>query len=205
MFTILPNTFNPNLQLIHTVPESFFNENHIRYFDNDGFQLSLLEQKYYEANGIVVADILNTASDSQQWLQCNHTKLHLDHSMVLQRWEFTEYARHQILHHRQRFPQLIKYLNIVPKWGLDFALEYYDNDTAIEVLHIESDYRSYSQAMEAKAFLEKRILETDWLDFTNRVIKNKEQWYGLTGFAQNDWKARFWGISKAETIEKAFA
>lgn len=206
MFSVLPNTFVPALQLTHLISESSFTERNVRYFDNDGFELTGLETIYYEEHGIdfVHNGILNHKCDQRPWLTGHRGNFILDHSMILQRWEFTYEARNQLLQHKRRFPQLMKYLNIIPKWGIDFALEYYDNDEAIEIIHIENDYRSYQQAMEAKTTFEKKIMETDWVDFSDRVIKNKEKWTGLTGFAQNDWKAQYWGLPKAEIIEKAF-
>lgn len=207
MLQVTNNTFNKNLQLQHSVGESFFTKENVDFFDNDGFELTGLEVAYYEEHGIdyVHNGILNHRCDQRPWIQCNDNKFIVDHSMLLQRWEFTSTARYQISNNVRKFPQLTKYLNIVPKWGIDFALDYYNGDTAVEVLHIENDFRSYEQAIEAKSKIQDKILNTDWNDFTRSILSNKEQWSNLVGFAQNDWKAVYWGLTKAEITEKAYA
>ena len=111
----------------------------------------------------------------------------------------------QLEYKRKEYPQLNKYLNLVPKWGIDFLMEYYNENTYMEVLHIEMDYRSYGQAVEAKDFFQKKLLDTDWVDFAKSLIRKKDEWYFLPGMQQNDYKAKMWGLNKAETTQKAFS
>lgn len=204
MFETTANHFDRDLLLTETVSELCFYEHNVRYFDNDGFELTGLEQNYYERHHVVIDDMLNHPCDQQIWMIGGNDKFKLDHCLLLQRWKFDGAARQQIEQHRAKLPQLLKFLKIIPKWGLDFALDYYDGDTAIEVIHIENDYRSYEEAADAKVALELRILSTDWEDFTDSIIRQKDQWIGLSGFAQNDWKAVYWGLNKAEVTQKAY-
>lgn len=204
MFHISDNKFNNYLELKRRVSNDVITEQYIRYFDNDGFELSYLEQEYYRENLVPVNAILNHACDQREWVSCNHVNFKVDHSMILQRWEFVKEARDQLESKKIQFPQLNKYLKLHSKWGLDFALEYYNGDIAIEVLHIENDYNNFYEALVAKDFFEKKFLTTDWEHFVQSLIKKRTQWEGLQGMEQNDWKAVHWGLNRAEKTLKAF-
>lgn len=205
MFAVSDNTFNNYLELDRSVSDDIVTEEFVRYFDNDGFELSLLEQEYYKENLVSINNILNHSCDQRVWLSCVHKDFKLDHSMILQRWEFVKAAREQLENKKILYPQLNKYLKLHSKWGIDFALEYYNEKEALEVLHIEMDYHNYYEAMGAKDFFQKKILSTDWEHFVQSIIKNKHHWESLQGMDQNDWKAAHWGLKKAEKTLKAFS
>jgi hypothetical protein len=73
------------------------------------------------------------------------------------------------------------------------------------VLHIEYDYYDYDGAVKAKDEFQTKLLATDWYDFLSTLKKKKEEWVNLKGFQQNDYKARLWGLPKAEDTLKSFA
>jgi hypothetical protein len=204
MFTVLDNEFDNYLELKHRVSNDVITEEYIRYFDNDGFELSYLEQEYYRENKVPINRILNHAGDQRPWITGFHEKFKIDHSMILQRWEFVGEAKQQLEVKKALWPQLNKYLKVQSKWGLDFSLEYYNGDEALEVLHIELDYKDYNQACNAKKFFEEKIAKTDWEHFVQSLIVNRSKWVDLQGMEQNDWKAVHWGLSKAEKTLKAF-
>ena len=201
---VTDNTFDLDLSLKLRVSNDVINEQYIRYFDNDGFELSFLEQEYYRENNIKLSSQLNHPCCQKEWFICKDERFKVDHSLLLQRYYFVGEAELQLLSKKEKFPQLNKYLRLKPKWGLDFALEFYDNNHAIEVIHIEMDYNNYYAALEAKAKLEEKILNTDWYHFTDSLKFKKLQWQHLPGMEQNDWKARHWGLNKAEFTQKAF-
>ena len=205
MLTFSDNKFNNYLELDRDVDNDVITEEYIRYFDNDGFELSLLEQEYYRENDVPINRILNHSCDQRVWVNCTQDNFKLDHSMILQRWEFVRKAREQLENKKTQYPQLNKYLKIQAKWGIDFALEYYNEEDALEVLHMEMDYHNYYEAMAAKEFFEKKLLSTDWKHFVQSLIKNKYRWECLQGMEQNDWKASHWGLKKAEKTLKAFS
>lgn len=204
MFSISNNKFVKELKLSKRVSNDVITDDYLKYFDSDGFELSYLECEYYRENNVEINNILNHRCDQKVWLDGGNDKFKIDHSMILQRWEFVNEAREQLLSKKTKFPQLNKYLNIVPKWGLDFSLEYYKNDEVLEVLHIETDYRDYEEALDAKSWFEYKILSTDWEDFVVSLKKEKSQWENLPGMQQNDWKAVYWGLNRAEITYKAF-
>lgn len=205
MLWITNNQFNTDLHLTRAVSDAYFQDRNVKYFDNDGFELTALEQLYYEQHGIDIDTYaLNHRADQRDWIVGGTDKFKVDHCLLLQRWDFQGEAREQLNYYKTYYPQLSKFLKIVPKWGIDFALDYYNGDMAIEVIHIETDYRTYDEAMEAKTLIERNIINTDWNDFVSKIIEQKEQWINLTGFAQNDWKAVYWGLNKAEVTQKAY-
>ena len=205
MFSLSEHTYKANLCLNYsTNPDNFVIEN-ILYFDNDGFELTGLEKEFYKDNGIELSNCLNHEADQKTWFICNDDHFIVDHSLLLQRWEFNDEAKEQIYRHVNKFPQLNKYLRLKAKWGYDFLLEYINGYDVLEVMHIEADFRNFEQALVARGEAELKILSTDWKDFTKSLIRNKNKWEYLPGMEQNDWKASFWGLKKAEFTQKAFA
>ncbi len=204
MFRVSTNTFNKDLHLKNKTNALDFYERNIQYFDNDGFELNGLEISYYKHNKVFLTNCLNHEADQKEWLICDDNKFKIDHSLLLQRWDFTDYAREQLIYYKNQYPQLNKYLRLKCKWGFDFSLEYYEQDLVLEVMHIENDFKSYDSALEAKDAAEVRILNTDWDDFVSELKRNKQEWQYLPAMAQNDWKASYWGMAEAETTYKAF-
>lgn len=204
MLRISDSKFLPELHLKRKTNPLYFYKENLQYFDNDGFELNGLEINYYKDNNVDLSNCLNHSADQKEWFICDDKRFKIDHSILLQRWDFVDYAREQLLDFRNQFPQCNKYLRLQSKWGFDFALEYYDQDLVMEVLHIENDFKSYELALEAKQFAETKILSTDWNDFVSNLKRKKNEWEYLPAMAQNDWKASFWGMKKAETTYKAF-
>jgi hypothetical protein len=204
MILVSDNTFDNNLVLMKRVNYNI-SDHHVNYFDNDGFELTILEQNYYKANGIELSNIQNHAGDQRVWFTCSDEKFRIDHSTLLHRRSFDGDARSQLEAQVDEIPQLHKLLNLKPKWGLDFALEYYGEGRFIEVLHFEMDYRSYDDAIMAKAWFENKILSTNWNSFVEFLKQTEHEWKYLRGMEQNDWKARQWGLFKAEETYKTWS
>lgn len=205
MIQFTNNNFIESPVITTRIADSLFTEKNIQYFDNDGFKPNLLEKEYYAAQGIRLEDCLGFHGARYTWCTISDMpNFILDHSMILTRCSYGGDALAQLKHHSKQFPYLKKYLLAKPKWGLDFALEYFDENTYIEVLHIEQDYNTYEKAQQAKAEFEYRILSTDWISFTRNIVNKRIEWEKLQGMARNDWKAREWGLKKAETTLKAF-
>ena len=105
----------------------------------------------------------------------------------------------------QKYPDSLE-----PSWksffqGFDFALEYYDDFWSVEVVHFEFDDHNYYEALARKEHLQDKILNTDWIDFVNSLKRHRSDWEHLTAMDQNDWKAKHWGLHRAEHTYKAFA
>lgn len=174
------------------------------YFDKDGFELTEIEQEFYMCNGYTVSNILNHRCFQQPWFRINSDDgFILDHSIVLHRCDFTDAAREQLLQFQQQIPKLTYLMQCKQKWGLDFCLDYFDGKDMYEVIHTETDFFTLEECTAYKENIEKFVLATDWKNAAKRLISKKDEWSSLVGFAQNDWKARFFGFPKAELTHKA--
>ena len=192
-------TYPISEQVLHTTTAD--------YFDKDGFELTGLEKEYYQKSGYPVdPTILNHCCFNERWLGlvADAPKgFMLDHCTVLHRCDFTEAARDQLLLFQPIVPKLSYLLQCKQKWGLDLALDYYNGKEIIEVIHIEQDFHTSQECTAYKENIEKFVLAMDWEDAAKRMIAKKDEWSSLIGFAQNDWKARFFGFPKAELTHKA--
>lgn len=179
----------------------------IDYFDKDGFELTQIERDYYWVNRYPLDNTtLNHCCFDEKWMKLSPQAPEgfiVDHCILLHRCDFTDAAREQLLRHKPERPKLSYLLNSKQKWGLDLALDYFDGENMYEVLHIEQDFHTSQECAAYKENIEKFVLATDWEDAAKRLIVKKDEWSSLIGFAQNDWKARFFGFPKAELTHKA--
>ena len=205
MLYATPCNLHKHAEVEQALGEEHFYPKAFSYFDLDGFALNPLEQAYYRCNEIPITEVLGVWAAQYPWLILDaQPNFIMDHCFIVTRCCYTEQARAQIQRHALDYPQLRKMLMLKPKWGLDFALEYYDDQDYIELLHIEQDYSSYNQAEDSKQWLQERLLNTDWQDFARQLLKLRDSWSSLEGMARNDWKARYWGLDQAEHTLKAF-
>jgi hypothetical protein len=180
-----------------------------QYYDKDGFELNLAEQKFYQAMGFPIElPILNHHCWQEPWFELEQGKhnLILDHSMFLCRCSYEGDAEDQLRTLKSQIPLADYLLRTKCKWGFDFALDSVTEDnTVYEVLHIEYDNYDYENFKNRMLQFEWTVRHTDWFDAAKSIWENKNQWEHLSGFNQNHWKAKYllgWG--KAEYTEKSF-
>ena len=178
-----------------------------RYYDKDGFELNIAEQKFYSAMGHPIwYGILNHCCWQEPWfeLEIGDHNLILDHSMFLCRCDYEGAALEQLRSLKTSIPLTDYLLRSKKKWGFDFALDAIaDDGTVYEVLHIEWDHYDYDVFKNRIICFEYEVRHTDWKDAADRVWQQRDQWKNLQGFDQNHWKAKYLlGWSKAEYTEK---
>jgi len=188
-------------QLVETLP--------LKDFDKDGYEVPTpLEYLHYEANGIELnREIQYHIAPVQEWytdIESSEHGLVLDHCMMLTRYAFAGEARQQIEEVCQHRPILQKLLNINPKWGIDFSLDYVTKDVCMEVIHIEQDFTNLDQANEAKHKLEQIIENTDWYDGAMMLYARRDEWINLSSDDHSDYKAQFFGWHRAFDNRKVF-
>ncbi len=183
-------------------------ETDFRYYDKDGFELNLAEQKFYAAMKYPIDhEILNHHCWQEPWFELENKtpNLILDHSMFLCRCRYVGEAEHQLLKLKGTVPQADMLLRTRQKWGFDFALDAVSDDgTVFEVLHIEYDHCDYDFFKNRMINFEWTVRHTDWDDAARRIWQNRDKWESLQGFDQNHWKANYLiGWTKAEYTEKS--
>lgn len=187
--------------VLDLAPEDFL------YYDKDGFELNLAEQKYYQASGHPLNDCLNHLAYQQTWfvLTPDTVSLILDHCLILHRCRYDGEALRQLKTLRSDIPQADFLINTQSKWGMDLALDAIAEDgTLFEVLHIEHDSKDYRSFQDRLLALEYQIRHMDWYHAAAQVWTKRDSWQGLTGFEQNHWKAHFLlGWRQAEHTEKS--
>ena len=162
------------------------------YYDKDGFELNLAEQKFYKLMGHKLTQCLNHNTFTQTWYTSQDPGLIVDHSLILYRCAYSGHARQQLEHLKPCVPQASLLLKTVPKWGFDFALDSMDeNGDVFEVVHIEFDSKNFSHFEEELNNIQERIDNIDWLDAANMINQCRDKWESLPGFEQNNFKSRF--------------
>lgn len=179
-----------------------------RYYDKDGFELNIAEQKFYRKMKYPIDDpILNHCCWQENWFELvpGDHNLRLDHSMVLHRCDYSGDALSQLKTLKNQIPDASLLIQTTRKWGFDFALDYIDDDgKIIEILHIEYDSRDYDKFKQKLLWFEFLVRHTDWVDSAKKVIAHKSEWENLVGFDQNDWKSKFLiGWNSSEHVEKS--
>ena len=178
-------------------------------FDKDGYEVPTpLEHLHYEVNDVELnREIQYHIAPVQEWYQDTEQSEHglvLDHCMLLTRYAFAGEAREQIVEVCKNRPILQKLLNIKPKWGIDFSLDYVTHDIVMEVIHIEQDFDTIEAAQAAKERLESIIDSTDWYDGAMRLYQRKDEWMNLSSDDHSDYKAQFFGWERAFDNKKVF-
>lgn len=191
-----------DINLVNTLP--------LKDFDKDGYEVpALLERAYYEANGIKLDhEIQYHIAPVEPWYidqEDSEQGLVLDHCMLLTRYAFAGEARQQLLHAVNQRPILQKLLNIKPKYGIDFSLDYVSHDIVMEVIHIEQDFDNLDEANRAKERLEQIIDNTDWYEGAMKLYARKDEWINLSSDDHSDYKAQFFGWHRAFDNRKVFS
>jgi len=179
-----------------------------QYYDKDGFELNLAEQKFYAAmNFPIDYPVLNHTCWQEPWftLEDSVKDLILDHSLFLCRCSYEKEAEQQLRQLKSTIPTADLLLRTRRKWGFDFALDAIANDgTVYEVLHVEYDNYDYEHFKNRLINFEWVVRHTDWHDAARRIWNQRDQWRNYTGFDQNHWKAEYLlGWKKAEYTEKS--
>ena len=178
-------------------------------FDKDGYEVPTpLEHLHYEENGVELnREIQYHIAPVQEWFHDSEQSEHglvLDHCMLLTRYAFAGAARQQLEEVCVNRPILQKLLNIKPKWGIDFSLDYVTHNVVMEVIHIEQDFDNIEEALDAKERLEAIIDNTDWYDGAMLLYQRKDEWENLSSDDHSDYKAQFFGWERAFDNKKVF-
>ena len=189
--------YNQRIKSIFATPP----KDSVSLFDQNGYDLTKLEQLYAVANGryttkhrdkehITLRQTWFTDSDQQDGP-------HINHAVMFERKGFSSHALDQLTSWAKAEPHLYKLVAMKPKWGLDFSIDYCDKEgNVFELLHWEYDGFDYEEIAEKKQKMEEFLLKQDWNDRAKTMLERKDEWYPLAFFEQSEWKTKFFGIEK---------
>jgi hypothetical protein len=207
-----PNTFESFEYWTKAIPDEVVNQYWdwlispapLRLFDQNGYDLSPMEQMYAIYN-VKESNLPQTHRHDQHislqkdWFT-QKPKLSgcvLNHALLFERKGYAGEARAQLEFLSQYNPLFHKLLSIQPKWGIDFSLDYVDHQgECFEVLHYEHDQFDYPTILTIKKCIEDKILSTPFDEVAQDLIQRKEESMHLEFFDQSDWKCRYFDIPK---------
>jgi hypothetical protein len=175
----------------------------IDLFDQNGYDLTELE-KHFASSNMAGPDShrIHRTAIKKPWIEQKMRPIegpHLNHSLLFERKGYSGQALAQLKSWAYDLPLLHKLINIRPKWGLDFSMDYADREgNCFEILHWEWDTFDYNEILVIKEGAEKILLNIDWVDAAKQLINKKSEWHHLDFFAQSDWKCNYFGIAKEQ-------
>lgn len=204
---VTSNSFSRFLGLPLGLPEEQYYNLSMDFFDRDGFELNELEQALYRRNMIDIGEQhLNHTANHIKWIEHDANddpRIMIDHSCLQQRHDYIGEGREELQIASNHRRELKKLLAIVPKWGIDFNIDYV-GETVMELFHIEVDRRSYDDIMDQKYLAERLILRTDWVNVANIFHKKRDQWEHLPADDQIEWKVNYLGWPRVYDTRKVF-
>ena len=207
MLSLTNNTFNQDGYWVKTIPDFEFSKHSIRgefpiaayvdIFDQNGYDLTYLEQMYASANYTVAEPHRYKKTLKQNWFtQTPRTeKAVLNHAYLFERKGYQGPAAEQLKKWAVSNPLVYKLLAYRPKWGVDFSMDWVDRQgNVFEVLHFEYDSFSYKEIQSVKTQIETKLLTVDWDKAGEELLKRKDEWSHLGFFEQSDWKCNYFNI-----------
>lgn len=173
-----------------------FTDNNI--FDQNGYDLCLVEQLYALRNNTSIDKVRNHRTALvQDWMvqEYKNEGAVLNHSYLFERKGYAGEALEQLKSWAKVLPIFYRLVNIRPKWGIDFSMDYYDSEgNTFEVLHWEYDGFDFNEINDKKQEVEQHLISIDWQDAAKEILKRKDEWYSLDFFAQSDYKCNYFGV-----------
>lgn len=167
-------------------------------FDQNGYDLSYVEQLFADKNETYKEKHKpHRVALRKTWMHQNPKKegAVLNHALLFERKGYIGEALEQLKRWSWDQPVYHKMINIKPKWGLDFSMDFYDRQgRTFEVLHWEYDCFDHDEAVEAKQSIEPKLLSIDWDDAAEQIWKRRDDWYSLDFFKQSEYKCKYFGI-----------
>ena len=156
--TLSNNNFNPNPY--YTLPidldESIDLKSTIDTFDQNGFDLTDLEILYAKKMDLHIKKVRHTHFVlKDDWFTAEPTDrgCHINHAVIFERKGFAGAAKEQMIELADKCPLIHKVLQIKPKWGLDFSVDYADaQGNVFEVLHWEWDTFNFEEIQQKNSY-----------------------------------------------------
>ena len=170
-------------------------------FDQNGYDLTKLEQLYAVANGAETTLHRNSEHITlrKEWFTADDTEYgpHINHAYMFERKGYSGDALAQLEAWSYYRPHFHKLISMRPKWGLDFSIDYCDREgNVFELLHWEYDGFDHNEVADKKEKMDEFLVNQDWDEQARMMLERKNEWHKLGFFEQSEWKTEFFGIEK---------
>jgi len=198
MLQLTTNTLDPEPFCRLSVTDYTPEDKDVAIFDQNGYDMCPVEIAFADRNGFIQSYHRKThIALRQEWMVHEPTNVgaHFNHCNLFERKGYRDEARDQLIEWTKTNPMIWKIVKIKPKWGLDFSVDYVDREgNVFEVLHWEWDSFNYNEVVDKRNIYEGKLINTDWNDAAERLLRRKDEWYNLDFFAQSEWKCNYFGI-----------
>ena len=200
MFNISDNAFNTRgtwgtaIEQMHCP-----NPDALHLFDQSGYDLCPLEQEYAKVNMGEADFVRYRRAIAKPWIESDSvTGPHINHSYLFERKGYHGYALEQLSHWAEGNHLINKMTRLKSKWGIDISLDYVDDNryNTMELFHYEWDDNNLDTVLQKKEEIENIILNTEWQDFADYKLKNKDKWIELDFVGQSKWTTEHLNLPK---------
>ena len=171
---------------------------HIQLFDQNGYDMCPVELEFAITNNFIHSNHRSShIALRQEWMtHASRTSgAHFNHCNLFERKGYTGDAKEQLINWAADNALIWKIIKIRPKWGLDFSIDYADDQgNVFEVLHWEWDSFDYDEVRSKRNKYEPMLLSTDWDFAAKQLLAKKDEWYHLGFFEQSEYKCKYFGI-----------
>mgnify|MGYP001226253004 CR=1 FL=1 len=178
-----------------------------KFLDREGYELNAIEKALYSENEIPVLvedrQTRRVPDDAlkvqlQHWYEEKepHPNILIDHAHILHRLAYKDDALEQLKEKAKEYPHLWRMVHLKPKYGADFAVDWVDENQAVEIFHFELDARDYDEFLSNLDKLENFIDNTDWESKAHDLLSKKDEWIHLNEYDQAVYKAKFYDFDK---------
>jgi hypothetical protein len=198
------NEFDPEGYWEHPVAKILFSPTaeDVELFDQNGYDLTPLERHFAYGNRQKFRKHRDYRYALKKDWYTQSYKIEgavLNHSNLYERKGYKGEALQQLKSWARQLPLVHKVIAIRPKWGLDFSMDWVDQDgNVFEILHWEWDSFDYEEIQEVKSKIEPVLDKIDWEAAARQLLLYKDGWSHLPFFAQSDWKCNYFGIPREQ-------
>ena len=171
------------------------NRDCMKQFDQNGYDLTPLEQEYAFVNTSPVEKVRWRSAIKKNWFTSDSDRgVHLNHADLYERKGYHGQALEQISSYAEGIPTIYKLMHMKPKWGIDISIDYVDANKAFEVFHYEWDDFDYNRVAEKQSQIEELVLNTDWEHLAGVFWKQRTEWMHLDFDGQTQYKTDYLGL-----------